>query len=301
MSTDQYFPSIGLIGRHEDPRVRDTFIGLAQHLHSRERTIVVSEDCDLDLSPATPQRVSPSQMSQLTDLIITVGGDGTMLYASRLVYGADVPLLGINRGRLGFLADIMPEDMNRYVDEVLAGRYVRDRRMVLTATLMRDGETVSEASALNDVVLQRWEMGRMVEVTTVVDDVYVNTHRGDGLIVSTPTGSTAYSLSCDGPIMHPKLNAIAIVPICPHTLSDRPIVIDGNSHIDIRLLAKDGTHAQAVCDGQPMGEITGEHTLRVARAANDVTMIHPATHDYYKILRSKLNWGRNTVIEAPDC
>ena len=291
------FSAVGLIGRHEDLRVRDTFVALAQHLETQNVAILVTRDCSLDFGATKVQKVDEAKLPELAELIVTVGGDGTMLYASRLVAGHDIPLLGINRGRLGFLADITPAQMNTHIDAVLSGHYIKDQRMVLSATLLQDNKPVREGIALNDVVLQRWEMGVMLEVATVVDGVYVNTHRGDGLIVTTPTGSTAYSLSCDGPIMHPALNAIAIVPICPHTLSDRPIVLDGNSHIDISLVQRDNTSAQAVCDGKPIGLMTGNETLRVSQANFQVTLIHPASHDYYKILRSKLNWGRSSAIE----
>lgn len=289
------FSTIALIGRLTDPKVQETFQTLATLLTDRGVDVVVNQDCKVDFGGAKVATASENDFPRLSDLIVTVGGDGTMLYASRLVGASGTPLLGVNRGRLGFLADITPKEVATHMNAVLDGAYIQDQRMVLKATLRRDEQVVSESLALNDVVLQRWEMGRMLEVATHVDDTYVNTHRGDGLIVTTPTGSTAYSLSCDGPIMHPALNAIAIVPICPHTLSDRPIVVDGRSAIDIALVARHTTNAQAVCDGQPMGEMTGNETLRVAQADFSIVMIHPASHDYFKILRSKLHWGRSAV------
>ncbi len=289
------FSTVALVGRLSDTKVQDTFKTLVSYLTQRNVQVYVSDQCQLNFDGQAINRAPETDFPRVSDLIITVGGDGTMLYASRLVGGDQVPLLGINRGRLGFLADITPSEVTTHLDAVLDGQYIRDQRMVLKATLMREQQVIAQAMALNDVVLQRWEMGRMLEVTVMVGDTYVNTHRGDGLIVTTPTGSTAYSLSCDGPIMHPGLDAIAVVPICPHTLSDRPIVLNGHSVIDISLVARDSTSAQAVCDGQPMGEMTGDETLRVEQADSFITMIHPATHDYYKILRSKLHWGRSAI------
>ena len=289
------FSTVALVGRLSDPRVQETFKTLVSYLHKREVKVYVSDQCQLDFGDHPTLAAPEPEFPTVADLIITVGGDGTMLYASRLVAGDGVPLLGINRGRLGFLADITPSEITQHMDAVLDGQFIRDERMVLQATLKREQQVIAQAMALNDVVLQRWEMGRMLEVTVKVDGTFVNTHRGDGLIVTTPTGSTAYSLSCDGPIMHPGLNAIAVVPICPHTLSDRPIVLNGQSIIDVSLVARSSTSAQAVCDGQPMGEMTGDETLRVEQAGFAITMIHPATHDYYKILRSKLHWGRSAV------
>ena len=160
------------------------------------------------------------------EMIVVFGGDGTMLYATRLVAAHDIPLLGINRGRLGFLADVGPADMIERVDQLLAGHYAVEQRQMLVAEIENGGDS-RQATALNDVVVQKRETGRMMDLETWVDGVYVNTHGGDGLVVATPTGSTAYALSGGGPLMTPQLNAIVLVPICPHTLSNRPIVIGG--------------------------------------------------------------------------
>ena len=222
------FAKVAIVGRHDDSRVAEPLTTLVQHLTKVGVTVFASDNMTLDL-PVT--RSAESTLASQVDLVIAIGGDGTMLYAGRLTLNSNVPLLGINRGRLGFLADVSPDDMLASVDHILAGEYFTESRLLLDAHLSAaDGNTVN-ATAFNDVVLQRRETGRMVDIEAKVAGQYVNTHSGDGLIVATPTGSTAYALSCGGPIIEPQLDAVVIVPICPHTLTDRPIVINGNQLI----------------------------------------------------------------------
>jgi NAD+ kinase len=220
-----------------------------------------------------------------------VGGDGTMLQAARLAAASSVPVLGVNRGRLGFLADIGPDRMFESVDDALEGRCQPESRMLLEASVHVDGRSLT-ALALNDVVVTKRESGRMLDLRTWVDGTYVNTHGGDGFIVSTSTGSTAYALSCGGPIVHPSLAAIVLVPICPHTLSDRPIVVGAQSVVEIELAERHEARAQIVCDGMVLSDLEPGERLRIARAALTATLLHPPGHDYYRILRSKLHWGR---------
>jgi len=217
-----------------------------------------------------------------------------MLYASRLARESGTPILGINRGRLGFLADVTPDEMVNSVGQVLRGDYTRDTRMLLEAHLHTDSGAVRTAFALNDVVLQRRETGRMVDFSTRIAGQYVNTHSGDGLIISTPTGSTAYALSCGGPIIEPQLNAVAVVPICPHTLTDRPLVISAEQAIEVKLLERDDTSAEITVDGFPMGQIRPTDRLVVSAADQRITLVHPPSYDFYGILRSKLFWGRDS-------
>jgi len=290
------FQRIGIVGRHDDPRVSGHMQALVGHLDGLSLEVFASDALELDFASGSPARLNHVPESELidhVDLIIAIGGDGTMLYASGLRGRHDVPLLGINRGRLGFLADITPEEMLSSVDRVLAGEFSRESRLMLETTLTRaDGSTIS-AQALNDIVLQRRETGRMVDFETRVDGRYVNTHAGDGLIVATPTGSTAYSLSCGGPIIEPGLDAVVVVPICPHTLTDRPIVMPADQPIDINMLERDDTKAEVTADGHSIGEILPGDRLRICRADRRVTLIHPPGYDYYEILRSKLYWGRD--------
>ena len=217
-----------------------------------------------------------------------------MLHASRLARDHGTPILGVNRGRLGFLADITPDEMIASVDLVLAGKYHQDSRLLLKATLVDEAGDEHVAYGLNDVVLQRQGAGGMVDFSTHVAGKYVNTHSGDGLIVATPTGSTAYALSCGGPILEPQIDAIALVPICPHTLTDRPIVVPAHRNIDIALLHRDETRAEVTVDGVHLGTLGPSDALSIVTAERRINLLHPPGHDFYGILRSKLFWGRDS-------
>ncbi len=285
------FPTIAILGRHEDSRVADPMRAVTEHLTKAGITVLASRRMQLDLAVT---RMDEGELCQHADLVIAIGGDGTMLHASRLARESGTPILGINRGRLGFLADVTPDEMIASVEQVLNGNYTRDTRMLLEARLKNDdgGETV--AYALNDVVLKRRETGRMVDFSTRVDGAFVNTHSGDGLIVATPTGSTAYSLSCGGPIISPQLDAVVVVPVCPHTLTDRPLVIPARQSIEVELLERDATTASITVDGRHMGRIRPVDQLRISTAEQRITLVHPPSYDFYEILRSKLFWGRDS-------
>jgi NAD+ kinase len=274
MSTS--FKNIAVTGNLDDPRVTEPFELLTKHL-----------------TAAGIHWTTESEIEGC-DLIIAIGGDGTMLYASRLARESGTPILGINRGRLGFLADVTPDEMIASVDHVLAGEYSIDSRLLLEARLIRVSGKHKVAYGLNDVVLQRRETGRMVDFETRVAGQFVNIHSGDGLIVATPTGSTAYSLSCGGPIIEPQLDAVVIVPICPHTLTDRPIVVSSSQPIEVSLLQRDNTKAEITVDGFSMGSIKPTDKLQISAANTRVTLVHPPGYDFYGILRSKLYWGRDS-------
>ena len=285
------FANVALTGNDRDPRVVETMQILAAHLHSRGRKVFAESESTVDFGAIRVERRPAAQLAADTNLMVAIGGDGTMLHAARLASPYAVPVLGVNRGRLGFLADIGPQDVRDRLDEILEGRYVQDRRAMLTATLSAASGRLS-GQALNDVVLQKWQTGRTLDFETWIDDRYVNTHRADGLVVATATGSTAYALSCGGPILYPELDALVLAPICPHTLSDRPIVIRSTSRVEIRLLERPETQAQVICDGVSLGALSQGDRLVVQPAASNVTLLHPADHDYYRTLRSKLRWGR---------
>lgn len=270
------FKKIIIVGRLEDPRVSEPRDELVLHLEKAGASLLHEEE----IADA--------------DLVIAIGGDGTMLYASRLAREFATPILGINRGRLGFLADVTPMEMIDSVDRVLQGDFSTDSRLLLEARLTRSSGSEKVAYALNDVVLQRRETGRMVDFETRMDGRYVNTHSGDGLIVATPTGSTAYALSCGGPIIEPHLDAIVVVPVCPHTLTDRPIVIAADRPVDVSLLERDDTKAEITVDGFSMGGFKPDDKLCISAANKRVTLVHPPGYDFYGILRSKLFWGRDS-------
>lgn len=288
-----HFSRIGLVGWYEDPRVADSLLVLAQHLVSRGlRVFIDRASCARDL-PSGVVPLPASELADSADIIVAIGGDGTMLYAAQMVIGRSIPLLGINRGRLGFLADVSPAEMLARFDAVLAGEYQEDVRALLSATLERPDLPPLTCHGLNDIVIQKYETGRMIEFDTWIGGVWVNTHGGDGLVVATSTGSTAYALSCGGPIIHPHLDALVLAPICPHTLSDRPIVVGRDSAIELRLAKRSPTRAQVTFDGTVLGDLDHGGLLSVGAARQSITLLHPPGHDFFRILRSKLHWGRS--------
>lgn len=298
-ATPSPFASVALVGNDRDARVVESMQILAAHLHTRGRKVFAESDSSVDFGTSRVERRPTAKLAVEANLVVAIGGDGTMLHAARLASPHAVPVLGVNRGRLGFLADIGPQDVRDRLDEILEGRYVQDKRAMLTATLTAGrGKLIGQA--LNDVVLQKWQTGRTLDFETWIDGRYVNTHRADGLVVATATGSTAYALSCGGPILYPELDGLVLAPICPHTLSDRPIVIRSSSQVEIRVLERLETQAQITCDGVSLGELALDGKLAVAAASTSVTLLHPQDYDYFRILRSKLRWGRGDRLQRPE-
>jgi NAD+ kinase len=280
-----------LVGKFQDTSVSDCVRSLIPALLERNLTVLTAEDAGGSEALRGATVTSLADMIARADLLIAVGGDGTLLYAAGLVAQRDVPLLGINRGRLGFLTDVLPQDMTRSLDAVLAGDYQVDRRPLLQARLLSpQGEEVTH-HALNDVVFNRLDTGRLLDFETRIDGRYVNSHGGDGLVVATATGSTAYALSCGGPIVDPRLSVLVVAPICPHTLSDRPIVVPGDSTIDVRLMSHHEMQAQVSCDATVLGALKPGGRLEIMPSARTVTLLHPPGYDYFRLLRSKLHWG----------
>jgi len=286
------FKSIALVGNSEDLRVSECMLSLASHIHSLGMRALVDPRVALSFEPDSVVPCLESAFASRADLIIAIGGDGTLLYAARLVAENSVPLLGINRGRLGFLTDVSPQSMLEDIDSVLEGRYSEDRRSLLAARLERAGAAAVDALALNDVVVNKWETGRTIDLETMINGRFVNSHGGDGIVIATATGSTAYALSCGGPIVEPDLDVWVLAPICPHTLSDRPIVVRGGSKIQLRMSDRFDSRAQVTCDGTGIGELAQGDNLFVTGADSQITLLHPPGYDYYRLLRSKLHWGR---------
>ena len=287
------FSRIALIGKVEDARVADSMVALARHLRSRGLVVQVDARVEVADLPQDVERRAVGELAKDADLIVAIGGDGAMLFAAQLAIGRDIPLVGINRGRLGFLTDVSPDDMLESFDSVLEGRYETDSRSLLEARLTHAGAQLAVRRALNDVVVQRHESGRMVELETWIGGEFVNTHGGDGLVIASSTGSTAYALSCGGPIIHPSLEALVIAPISPHTLSDRPIVVGRNNRVEVRLIERSATRAQVTCDGMLLGDLDASSSLVIEPAAAGITLLHPPGYEYFRLLRSKLHWGRS--------
>ena len=294
------FSSIALVGNAKDLRVAECMLSLVAHFYARGVRPLVDPGVGLAFKPDSVVPCPEQAFATRADLIIAIGGDGTLLYAARLVAGHSVPLLGINRGRLGFLTDISPASMLEDVDSVLAGRYTVDERSLLSARLDFAHGTPAGALALNDVVVNKIETGRTMDFETSINGRFVNSHGGDGMVIATATGSTAYALSCGGPIVEPDLDVWVMAPISPHTLSDRPIVVRAGSKILLRLSDRFDSRAQVTCDGAALGELGQGDTLCVESANAQITLLHPPGYDYYRLLRSKLHWGRGAVNGRPE-
>jgi len=289
MSTS--FHRIGLIGKHGDPAIKATLHQLCGYLKEHGRDVILEEAThrllDGEMLPSAPEIDLPSQ----SDLVIVVGGDGTFLHAARSLAEQDTPLLGINLGRLGFLTDISPNEMKPRLEQILAGHYDEEERFLLRVSMGDESQHNGNIRAFNDVVLHKWNIARMIEFETYVDGKLVNDQRSDGLIVSTPTGSTAYALSGGGPLLATSLNAMLLVPICPHTLSNRPLVVDGNSVIEIHLAREHTESVQLTCDGQVTLPVMEGESVRIRKDEHQIRLIHPIGHDHYSLLRAKLGWG----------
>ncbi len=285
------FHHVGLIGKTDDPRVSETMDRLVSYLGRRRIRHTLQDRC-LPLSGRLETDAADlGVMGDLCDLAIVVGGDGTLLSAARVLVDFNVRVLGINLGRLGFLTDISPDDLEDSLDTILGGEFQEEERFLLDAHIYRGEQDILHGTALNDVIIHKWQIARLVEFDTYIDGVFVHHQRSDGMVIATPTGSTAYALSGGGPILHPQLEAMVLVPICPHTLSNRPIVVHSDSVVEVRLRKKQQTSAQLTCDGQTTLDLDGGDRIVVRRKERPIRLIHPPGHDHYAVLRSKLHWG----------
>ncbi|WP_066963971.1 NAD(+) kinase [Microbulbifer sp. Q7] len=284
------FQNIGLIGRTESDSAVLSLKRLMAFLEREGYSVVLEKNTANDVAGHNARVSSKDKLGELCDLVIVVGGDGSLLAAARALAKFSVPLLGINRGRLGFLTDITPDEIEEKVGEVLSGKYMAESRFLLDMSLRRGGKPIYHGSALNDVVLHSSEI-RMVEFDLYIDGQFVYTQRSDGLVVSTPTGSTAYALSGGGPIMHPKLDAIVLVPLNPHTLSSRPIVVEGSCEFKIIVGEHNLADARVTCDGHDRVSVEAGDILRIHKKPHRMTLIHPLGHNFYETCRSKLAWN----------
>lgn len=288
------FQQVAIVGKYEDRSIADTVENIAAYIAKSGREVVLEQETAEAFEDSSFDAVSREAIGENADLVIVVGGDGTLLNVARFLAPYQTPVLGVNRGRLGFLVDVAPTNFAE-LDTVLSGNFVPDERMLLQAEIVRNDQPLGPHVALNDVVIHRWNTSRMVELETHVDGRLLNNHRCDGLIVSSPTGSTAYAMSVGGPIIHPQLDAFVMVPICPHTLSNRPIVVGADSTIEIRLNNKMYEHIRVSCDGQTDVPMEEGDVIRIQKAEHKAHLIHPPQHDYYEILRAKLRWGDSSI------
>jgi len=285
------FKKIGIFGRVKNPGVKETLKTLIQYLNELGQTVFVESETAPVLEDPTLHLISREEIGEKCDLLIVVGGDGSLLHAAHAIMDQEIPVLGINRGNLGFLTDIHPTQLHK-IKEILNGAYTIEKRFLLTTHIELQQTTVGTDNALNEVALIPNTVPHMIEFEIYIDQQFVCSQDSDGLIIATPTGSTAYALSGGGPILHPQLDAIVLVPMFPHSLSSRPIVIEGNRHIEIIITPNNDTPPRLSCDGRAYINVLPSSHIHIQKNQNQLHLLHPLDYNYYEALRSKLHWGK---------
>jgi NAD+ kinase len=283
------FETIALIGRNDSTGIATALSTLGEYLCKQGRTVLVERETAATNSVSGFPQADYAEIGARADLVVVQGGDGSMLSAARNLAGRDVPLVGVNQGRLGFMTDIASSKMIDAMAEILAGRYTMEERTMLAAEVHRDGAVALDTLALNDAVVNKGSVGRLIEFVVNIDGEFVYDLRADGLIVATPTGSTAYALSSDGPIVQPSVPGFALVPISPHTLSNRPIMISDRSTIEISL--RRAVDARLHFDGQLQCDLQEGDRVFIRRAKHSIKFVHPPGYSYFAMLREKLHWS----------
>ncbi|GAA5213766.1 NAD(+) kinase [Corallincola platygyrae] len=286
------FQTIGLIGKPHHEGANQTLLQLYQYLTQKGLDVLVEERVASELALEGVSPVDLVQIGERADLAIVVGGDGNMLGAARVLSRFDVGVVGVNRGNLGFLTDLSPDEFEAPLTEILAGEYQLEKRFLLEAEVYRHGRLKSSNTAVNEAVLHPGKIAHMIDFEVLIDDDFVFQQRSDGLIISTPTGSTAYSLSGGGPIMMPSLDALVLTPMFPHTLSARPIVVDGDHTITLRVSDGNEDNLQVSCDGHVTLSVMPGDEIKLRKHPSPLTLLHPRCYNYYEVLRSKLGWSR---------
>jgi NAD+ kinase len=283
------FTRVGIVAKPHRPEAREVVHQLIAWLRERGReTVLDVETAALVGEPALG--VPKTEVPRRADLLIVLGGDGTLLSVARLVESEEIPILGVNLGGLGFLTAVTLDELYPVLTSVLAGQFRGSRRMLLQVTVERQGEAAAAYVALNDAVITKAALSRMVDLEVCIEQEYVTTYRADGLIICTPTGSTAYGLSAGGPILFPTMRALILVPICPHTLTHRPLVLPEEVRVRVVLEARH-EDVYLTLDGQVGFPLRYRDQVEVRRADHEITLIDPPKKGHYEILRSKLKWG----------
>lgn len=285
------FHAIGIMGRVKNQGVIETLTDLVSYLTNLNYELFLEAETAQTLNCTNTRVLTKHELGQHCDLLIVVGGDGSLLHAVHFILEPSIPVLGVNRGRLGFLTDIHPNGLDK-IKAILEGNYVLEERFLLTATVSLQGNVLGTSDALNEVALIPDSVPHMNEFEIYIDNKFLCSQDSDGLIVATPTGSTAYALSGGGPILHPKLDAIVLVPMFPHTLSIRPIVVEGNQQIRIFITPNNSATPRIACDGQTLIDTPPGSEIIIHKKPKRLHLIHPTDHEYYETLRSKLHWGR---------
>ncbi|BDX06031.1 NAD(+) kinase [Planctobacterium marinum] len=285
------FETVGLIGKPNHSGASESLRILYNFLIAQGCRVLVEERVANELEQEKLEVRDLVSIGKEAQLAIVVGGDGNMLGAARVLSRFDVAVVGVNRGNLGFLTDIAPDDIERQMKAIFAGKFNSEERFLLEVEVHRHGEVKSSNSAINEAVLHHTKVAHMMEFELYVDDMFVFSQRSDGVIVATPTGSTAYSLSGGGPILTPNLDALAIVPMFPHTLSSRPIVVDANSEIVLKVSNDNTENLQVSCDSHVMLAVVPGDDILIRKNPSPLHLIHPKGYSYFNVLRTKLNWG----------
>jgi NAD+ kinase len=285
------FKVVGIIGKAQDAKVVDILKTLVAYLRSLKQAMVFDTETASYIGDSTLTAIPKHELGKHCQLLIVVGGDGSLLHAAHAVVQNEIPILGINRGRLGFLTDIHPDALEK-IKAILQGKFVLEKRFLLDATVTLHGEVLGQDAALNEVALISDTVPHMIEFEIYINDRFLCSQDSDGLIIATPTGSTAYALSGGGPILHPELDAVVIVPMCPHTLSMRPIVISGNHQITIIITPRNKAIPRVTCDSKMLIQTPPHSRITISKKQQQLHLIHPTDYDYYESLRSKLYWGR---------
>lgn len=286
------FKTVAIVGRQNTPNAAINLEAVIKYLQSQKINIILELQTSFIIPNCKLPAVTHDKLKQNCDLIVVVGGDGSMLNAARTAATQNLPVTGINRGTIGFLADIPPTNISK-INEILAGQYYEEQRLLINAHLQYEDQTIYQSLALNDIVLLSSNAGHMMEFLVNIDDQFVCEYRADGLIISTPTGSTAHSLSGGGPILHPTLDAIGLIPMFSHNLSSRPIIINANSTISIVFVKTNSYELKATCDGQQRILLPPGGRITITKAENKLRLLHPLDYNYFETLRTKLHWERN--------
>jgi len=280
--------NIAIFAKVHDPRCQDVAVELIAWLEGRGLTPLVEPHLSRHLQ--VREGAGSADIPESADLVVVLGGDGTLISVARLVGNREVPILGVNLGSLGFLTEITLDELYPALESCLSGDYRVSERMMLRASIERDGEEIQTHRVLNDVVINKGALARIVDLETTVSGSYLTTFKADGLIISTPTGSTGYSLAAGGPIVHPALECLVVTPICPHTLTNRPIVVDAGATVTVTLKS---AHEDVfvTLDGQVGMELKPGDVVRVRRAEHRTRLVISRSKDYFEVLRTKLKWG----------
>lgn len=290
------FKKIGLFAKHNSRAIVDTFEKLIHFLHNQGCELFIEQQSANLLLENNSYSILPrEQLGKESDLVIVVGGDGSFLNAARAVVQFKTPMLGVNRGRLGFLTDILPDEIEKDLTDILNGSFLTEQRSLIGVKIERAGVIIEEGEALNDIVLFGGSLARMIEFEVFINNDFVLRQSSDGFIVATPTGSTAYALSGGGSILYPTIKAITLVPMMPHTLTSRPIVVDETSEIELRITPDNETPPKLSCDGQRHFDLMSGDKVLISKYSHELTLVHPKHYNYFSVLRQKLGWSTRQV------